>query len=365
MNTTKTRDHKVAQIGQLMVAVALTAALAACGGGGGGDSAPTPSPPPPTPAPPPPAPSPSTAGDLSSTVQPTTYTTGSSQANAYAALNAARLQGGFGTLAQNAALDSEAQDQADFIAANYTVASAVGGVEFNATALTTLQPDGNETGHVQLTTLANQTHYIGYLPSDRASHFGYPSADVSESATFGNWSAEAGTTCVSELLQSPSHRQLLLDPRFRDFGIGLDAQEFNTAGTISATDCYIATAAESYSYSTTGQATAPTGWVGIYPADGSTVYATDDIHGHGFAPSVTVDSHLTLTVTSFVITDSSGAVVPTTLNADALTTSTFANWAVATPNAVLNPSTSYTVNFQGSAGGTAIAKVWTFTTPAN
>lgn len=363
MNT-MTRDRKVAHIGQLMVAVALTATLAACGGGGGGDSAPPPAPTPIPNPPPPPAPSPS-AGDLSSTVQPTTYTVGSSQANAYATLNAARLQGGFGTVAQNAALDSEAQSQADFIAANYTVPSAVGGVEFNATALAALQPDGNETGHVQLSTLPDQTHFTGYLPSDRAAHFGYPSADVAESAGFGNWSAEAGATCVSELLLSPSHRQLLLDPRFRDFGVGVDALPFNTAGTISATDCYIATAAQSFTYSTTGQATAPTGWVGIYPADGTTVFATDDIHGHGFAPSVTVDSQLTLTVTSFIITDSTGTVVPTTLNADAITTSTFANWAVATPNAVLNPSTTYTVNFQGSAGGTAIAKAWTFTTPAN
>ncbi len=366
--STTTRDRKVTQIGKLMAAVAMAAALAGCGGGGDDNAAPPPaSTPVPAPSSPTPVPSPAapTTGDMSSTVLLPTYAAGSPKLNAYTALNATRLQGGFGTLAQNDALDSEAQGQADFIAANYTVASAsaVGGVEFNAAALSAFQADGNETGHVQLTTLPDESYYTGYLPSARAVHFGYPSANVAESATFGNWSADAGATCVSELLQSPSHRQLLLDPRFRDFGIGIDALPWNAARTISATDCYIATAAESYAYSASGQATAPTGWVGTYPPDGSTVFATDDSHGHGFAPSLTVDSKLALTVSSFTITDSDGRLVPTTLNADAITTSVFSNWAVATPNNDLRASTIYTVNFQGSAGGIAIAKVWTFATP--
>ena len=358
MNTMK-RDRKLAQIDQLVAVIAMTTALAGCGGGDSGPAS--------TPAPgPAPAPAPApTTGDLSSIVEPTTYAAGGSRLNAYAALNAARLQGGFGAVTQSAPLDAEAQDQADFVAANYTVSSGIGGVTFNVTSLAALQPDGNETGHVQLTTLPDETHYIGYLPSDRATYFDYPSTDLAESAAYGNWSAEAGATCVSELLQSPEHRQLLLDPRFRDFGVGIVSLPWNSDGSISASACYVATAARSYDYSANGQATAPTDWVGIYPPDGSTVSATDDGHGHGFAPSVTVNSKLALTVTVFTITDNNGQVVPTTLNADALTTAIWANWAVATPNAVLQPSTSYTVNFQGSASGIAIAKVWTFTTPAN
>ncbi len=77
------------------------------------------------------------------------------------------------------------------------------------------------------------------------------------------------------------------------------------------------------------------------------VSATDDGHDQS-RTSVTVDSKLALTVTVFTITDKNGQAVPTTLGADALTTAIWANWAVATPNAVLRPSTSYTVNFKGS-----------------
>ena len=362
MNMTK-RNCRLDRVDRLMVACFVSAGLAACGGGGdpgtGAPAAPTP--------PPPPAPAPvaQSAGDLSSTVLPSTYPASGSKSSAYAALNAARLQGGFGTLAQSDALDSEAQDQADFIAANYTVPSGLGGVSFNGTALESIQADGNETGHVQLTTLPDQTHYVGYLPSYRATHFGYPSADVAESAVFGNWMADAGVTCVAELLQSPAHRQLLLDPRFRDFGVGIDSLPWNSDGSIRASDCYIATAARSYAYSATGQATAPSGWVGIYPPDGSTTSGRDDLHGHGFAPSVTVDSRLTLVVNSFTITDSSGQVVPTTLNMDALSTGMFANWAFATPSAPLDAGGTYTVNFQGMAGSMAIAKVWRFATSPN
>jgi hypothetical protein len=103
--------------------------------------------------------------------------------------------------------------------------------------------------------------------------------------------------------------------------------------------------------------------VAVYPANGSTVPSTDDSHGHGYAPSVTVDSHLALTVSSFTIVDGNGNAVPTTLNADALATG-YANWAFATPNAALSLNTTYSVSFQGSAGGAVISKTWTFATQA-
>ena len=351
-------------IARLAVLFAATVALTGCGGGSGASGtppAPTPAAPVPTPAP-----VPGTAGDLSSTVQPTTYTTGGREATAYAALNAARLAGGFGTVAQNVALDDEANNQASFVAANYAIDSGFGGLDWNAVALAALQPDGIETGHIQLSTLPG---YTAYSATDRAVHFGYPSTGiVAESASFFDAVAggDNGTTCVTDLLSSPGHRQAILDPRFRDVGIGYStlSQPFsNTNATLFGQACYIATAAQTTTYSSTGEATAPTGWVAIFPADGATVSSIGDSHGHGYAPSVTVDSSLALTVTSFTITDGSGNVVPTTLNLDA-GQSGFANWAFATPNAVLAVSTTYTATFAGSAGGAAISKTWTFTTPA-
>jgi uncharacterized protein YkwD len=354
---------------RLALSMALVASLAACGGGGGGDASPAPSPAPaPAPAP---APSPST-GDLSTTVKATSYTAGSRQDDVYQAVNTVRKDGGFGTVAQSVALDNEAQNQADWVAAHYTMASPFGGVTFDGGAIVARQPDGSETGHVQVSTFSGST---GYSATDRAVHFGYSSNnDVAEGAAFYTVqpaAASDASTCVNDLLMSPGHRQLLLDPRFRDVGIGYTtlSQPFDTSGFYSQ-DCFIATAAPSNTYSSTGLATAASDWVAVFPADGATVSSTMDGHAgsngvvHGYAPSVTVDSHLTLTVNSFTITDPSGAVVPTTLNTDALNQSGWTNWAFATPNAVLQANTTYTVNFQGSAGGKAIAKVWTFTTPA-
>lgn len=350
---------------QLTILFTLTATLAACGGGSGGDSSPTSSPvSAPSPAP---ASAPST-GDLSTTIQPTTYTAGGREAAAYAALNAVLQSGGFGTVAQNSSLDQEANNQAAFAANNYTIASGFGGLDWNSPELAQLQPDGTETGHVQLSTLPG---YTAYSATDRAVHFGYPvGAPVAESAAFfvGATSADNGNTCVSGLLSSPPHRQLVLDPRFRDVGIGFSTLSQQYASSNAAQfgqSCYIATGAQSSAYSSTGEATAPTAWVGTFPANGSPVSIYGD-NGHGYAPSVTVDSTLTLTISSFTIVDASGNLVATTTNADALPASAgFTNWAFATPNVPLTPNTAYKVTFVGAAGGMSIAKTWTFTTGSN
>lgn len=345
---------RLSRVGIVML---FAGALAACGGGGGDQGAPAPGP---MPSPPPP-------GDLSTTITATTYGSGTARALVYQALNETRLSFGSGTVAQASELDSEAQAQADYIAQNYVQNDSFGGVEFNALALEALQPDGLESGHVMLQGLPG---YVAYSPADRATHFGYPSTEVGEAATFPTdlpLAANQSADCVSGLETSPGHRELLLDPRFRDLGIGLHtlSQAFDNNGSgLFSFACYLAVGARASTYSASGLATAPADWVGLYPADGATVWSTGDGHGHGYAPSVTVDSHYSLTVTSFTITDPKGALVPVTLNADALVDAQFANWAFATPNAALATSTSYTVHFVGTANGTAIDKTWHFTTPA-
>jgi len=361
---TSTTTSRLAITATLMSLIVI---LEGCGGGGGSAPAPAPAPAPtPTPAPVP-APAPGPAGDLSSTIAPTTYTASGREALAYQALNSVRQAGGFGTVAQNSALDSEAVNQAAFVAANYTIASGFGGLDWNAVTLAALQPDGTETGHDQ--TLSNLPGYTGYSPTARAVHFGYATSPVvaEDASFFTAMTAPAnGTSCVTDLLRSPGHRENLLDPRFRDVGIGYStlSQPFDSSNaTLFGQSCYFATAAKVGTYSSTGLATAPSGWIGIYPADASTVSSTNNSHGHGFAPSVTVDSNLALITTTFTVVDSNGNTVPTTLNVDAQSKG-YANWAFATPNAALALNTTYTVNFVGTAGGKAVTKTWTFTTPA-
>ncbi len=354
------------KLSNLAIAMSMVATLAACGGGGGSDSAAAPAPAP--------APAPvgaPTAGDLATTVQPATYPAGSHESSAYQAVNAARMAGGFGTLAQATAIDQEAADQAAYVAENYAVADSSGGLDWDVAALMAKQPDGNETAHVQLSTMPG---YIGYAATDRATHFGYPSIGaVAEDASFtvASIGMDLGADCVAALLASPGHRQALLDPRWRDIGVGFAdlAKPFDSPATMQASACYVATAVRSQTWGSTGYATAPAGWVGLWPIDGSTGLDIVDSHGHGYAPSVTVDSSKILTTTSFTIADSSGSVVPTTLNAD-LQQGVWGNWAFATPNATaLATGTTYTVHFvgsaapaDGSAAAVAIDRVWTFTT---
>jgi len=364
-----TRNSRALCLAELMAAVALAASLAACcGGGGGSDDASAPAPAPaPTPAAPAPAP---TTGDLATTVKAASYTGGSHEALAYQAVNDVRLAGGLGTVAQSTALDAEAGSQADYAAATFTTLNTVtGGPIFDSSKYMALDANGNEAAHVQP---SDAQGFTGYLAANRAAHFGYPSSYVAEVAAFpmqqltGATATTDAASCVAQIIASPAHRELLLDPSFRDVGIGFKVLAAPADGVSRfAFDCYIATAAASSSYSVTGMATAAEDWVGIYPADGSTVSALGDGHGGGYAPSVTVDSHLKLAALLFTITDAGGQVVSTTLNGDALAAGKgFDNWAFATPTAPLQPSTTYTVNFQGSAGGKAIAKVWAFTTPA-
>ncbi len=348
------RHRNLARVAERMAIVSLAASLAACGGGGGDSGTPTPPPPPPAPAP-----APASAGDLSTTVHATTYAAGSRQALAYAVLNTVRLTGGYGTLAQSADLDAETQNQADYVSADDIVINTVLGGPMYVDLTVLREPGDLELAHAQL---PGTPGFIAYTPAARATHFGYTSANLAEvSAAYTTLPAPTtdSTECLARLLASPGHRQGLLDPRFRDVGIGFDTlAPAATDGSLFAMGtCYLTTGAA------TGAATAPAGWAGIYPPDGSTVSALDDGHGHGYAPSVVVDSSLTLTVNSFVVTDANGTLVPVTLGLDADTSLT--NWAFATPNAALAPNTEYTVTFNGSAGGRAINKTWRFTTPAS
>ena len=338
---------------RLAFATSMVAALAACGGGGGGSS---------TVQPPAPSPAPSPSGDISSVIQPATYAASGREELTYQALNHIRQAGGFGTLTQSTALDAAAKNQADYASANYVVQGTNGsGLFYEAET----QP-----GMYYLQTQGVGA-FVGEAAIDRAVAFGYP-RDVTLQETVDLFTSNLDPTtdagyCVNNTLASPSARSFLLDLRYRNMGVGYSTltQPISPGSAFYMSDCYLTVAAPGVEYSAAHLATAPAGWVGVYPPDGSTATFrfNSDNTSHGFAPSVTVDSQLTLTTTSFTITDASGAVVPTTLNLDAVSPP-LPNWAFATPNAPLAPNATFTATFVGTAGGSAISRTWTFVTPA-
>ena len=244
----------------LKVLFALTAAsaLVACGGGGGGDSpassptptpapaptptpspAPTPAPTPtPTPAPAPtptPAPAPANNGTLVATVPAAVYSD-TRRRDAFAQLNAVRLGAGAGLLAQATALDTSAQDHADYLTTNgYNTASSA---------------------HYETAGLPG---YTGASPFDRMTNAGFAWRSAGE--VIGDiGSSSSSSDCVGDLLDTVYHAVLMLGT-YVDVGFG-----YGTGGAAGMCTIDMGSLA-----SGAGLQIPPSGAVVAYPFGGSTV----------------------------------------------------------------------------------------------
>ncbi len=74
----------------------------------------------------------------------------------------------------------------------------------------------------------------GFMPGDRITRAGYPFATYAENnnRVSGSYSGEPGTDKVREAfeswMESPGHRENILNPAFREVGIGLWAGRYAT-----------------------------------------------------------------------------------------------------------------------------------------
>jgi uncharacterized protein YkwD len=366
---------RAAPMQSLKVLFALTAAaaLVACGGGSDSPSpaptpvpSPTPAPTPsPTPAPTPtpsPAPSPGVGsnGTLQTSVPAAVYSD-SRHLNGFNQLNAVRLGAGAGLLAQSTALDTSAQDHADYLTAN----------GFNTTS----------SAHTESSSFPG---YTGVNPFDRMTNAGYTWGYATE--VIGDiGSSSASSDCVGDLLDTVYHAVSMLS-RVTDVGFG-----YGTGG--AAGMCTIDMASPLSGGS--ARQIPPSGAIVAYPFGGATV-AHGTFHVSRESPRVAKallpnDDAGTpvlvgfrnqdyvaggkVTITQFSLANSSGANVPgvilgganvsgsgITVNADASIDASFAVFVASSPL----PAGSYTVTLHGSiAGGRALAlSTWTFNVAA-
>jgi len=342
---------------KLLFALTAASALVACGGGSGDASSPTPAPAPsPTPAP---SPGVGSNGTLQ-TVVPAAVYADARHRDGFDQLNAVRLGAGAGLLAQSTALDTSAQDHADYLTTNgYNTASS---------------PHYETAGY---------TGYTGVQPSDRMTNAGYSWGYAAE--VIGDiGSSSASSDCVGDLLDTVYHAAIMLG-RAVDVGFGYGT---GTAAGMCTIDMGSPLAGGS------ALQIPPSGAVVAYPFGGSTVaHGTFRVANESprvsttLLPNATAGTPIvvgfrnqdvvaggTVTITRFSLADASGATVPgvilggagvggTNVNADS--DAGLEDFGVFVPSSPLAAG-SYTVTLQASiSGGRALAlSTWSFTVAA-
>jgi hypothetical protein len=359
---------------KLVTAVAAASLiLSACGGGGGGGSNSTaPASGASAPAVPPTA---ASGVAIQTSVPAPTYAADSYQLAAFNAINSYRDAMGVGMLKQDPILDTAAQAHALYLFSNLT-----------AKNIATL--DHNE--------LVGNLNYYGDTPLSRAQKAGAPSTEyVGENAAAGvaqPTAAAAAADCVGQALASVYHLSALVgNPETLGLGYApADAAYPIYTCTTELGTLTGVTGSPISGYSYAGGQLLPIGEVFSSPYENENGVAlamrsespnpAPDVAAPGRPILVKVNSSNadTLTVASFVLTDSAGTQVAARILVPAAAQSGSTAQTVSDPNsllpngtAVLLPlaplksSTTYTVAFNGARDGSAVSSTWTFTTAAN
>jgi uncharacterized protein YkwD len=273
-------------------------------------------------------------------------------------LNTLRVQGGFGAMAHNSALDAAARNHANYMYLNYR-----SGNQWNWPLMSSVDPaTGWLTGHTE--TLGS-VGFTGVFPIDRAATAGFNTSYVGEVIEFGNtgfyYPRYAG--CIDGLLSTVFHRSGLLYYGSREFGSTvMFSPDFNDFVCIIEPAINPANSPQP-----------PAGWVAVYPVPDQqnvkTLFfneAPDPVPSSpikGNPASIYVEPQNTLTVFSFVLRDPSGASVPAKLLTSADFPAYLATYmAYLVPLGPLNSNTEYTAHFVGQNSGAPLVRTWSFHT---
>lgn len=341
-------------------------ALSGCGGGAGGatsGSGGSTGNDPGTPAPDP--------GNLLTTLPSATYATGSREAQIFSEINAVRGTQ-FGYMVQSTNLDKAAASHALYLQTNDVVPMidpsgiqvVINGILMSQMGVQYYAVDpstGIIGGHSED---VGKPGFTGATPADRESAAGFIGSGSEVVAQENVPLFPTSMPCVANLVNTVYHQAALLTPTYSSVGIGVS----------NLPNVYDRTCVIDFGTPKPIQVTLPDGWVGVYPTDKATgtpramwnredpdpapEYAT-------IGSPVSVYSKDTLTVTAFTLTGPTGPVpakVMTKATSGAYLTGT---QAFLVPNGALALNTTYTASFQGSQGGVAINKTWSFTTVAS
>ncbi|MEC0227077.1 S-layer homology domain-containing protein [Paenibacillus alba] len=207
-------------------------------------------------------------------------------------------------------------------------------------------------GHVEL---PGEVGFTGQSIADRLTYVGYKISGYGEVVNYVDNTNNSG---IQGLIDAPYHRSLMLDPTAIEFGIGIasSAPKITVSNIGYKASSNTPTA---YYYPYSGQTNVPTSW---YAAETPNPLAPFGKEGAlvGYPITISATEFKNVNFSSATITDSSGN------NTDYYKTdasNSSKGIVVLTPKTPLNPSTTYTVHFEGSlTSGTTIQKEWTFTT---
>jgi len=344
------RRREVGALFRTAALATVASLVSACGGGGGGSAPEPPSPPAPAPSP---APTPAPTGPIAAQMTvPTPVGYDAERLAAFNRLNEIRLSAGLGMVAQSTAMDQAAQAHADWMVAN------------------------DQFSHQE------QAGSVGFVAESwplRDEAFGYVPVGGSEvMAASGHASAE-----VDALVNGVYHRAGMLAFEPVDAGIGWSG---GSGAHVAMPLVIDMTRPGLDAVRGLGQAAQQTiGGVSIWPLDHATgvplrlgLESPNPVPGRdvltlGTPASITIDRLKTISAVSFVVTNTAtGAVVPT----QTLTNQNDPNFLVqpsfvaAIPLVVLDPHTTYSVDFSGSAkafdGSTeSVNRAWSFTTASH
>lgn len=173
--------------------------------------------------------------------------------------------------------------------------------------------------------------------------------------------------CVDGLLSSVFHRNGLLYYGLEEFG----------SAVVSSADGFTYVCILEPATNPANSRYPPSGWVGIYPLPEQQAVTTSLANGkgenpdplptvsglHGSPVSIYIRPYDVLTVSSFELRDSSGALVVASL----LTEAEFPSYLTSgmahlVPHTPLRSNTRYTAQFSGLNNGVPLTRVWSFTT---
>src|SRR5471032_530671 len=295
-----------------------------------------------------------TLGNLQTTVPTPTYTAGSQELAFFTAYNAFRQAEGLGLLAQNTKLDTADKNHLNYLMVN---------PDLN---LSSLDPTtGRPLFHIED---PKRPGFTGVQELDRANYAQYGGVFVGEEGAYG--SGQGSAKALAALIGGIYHRAGLMFQGPRDFGIavGTDALQTTvmTLGYVSTPQTNASDFFGTYPQANqTGVGLSAT-WElpNPYPDLANTDLATKT----GYPINVVVNQNTTLAVTTFTVTEA-GQSAP--MDARLFTAATdpnkelVANTAFLVAKTAFKPNTTYTVSFAGTANGTAITKMWSFTTGAS
>lgn len=251
-------------------------------------------------------------------------------------INYRRHQAGLSPLTRNLRLDRAAMGQSSYLKANSLVS------------------------HVQT---VGKPGFTGATLTDRlaASGYGFANTGHAYGEVIAATGSNSGFNAADELVAAIYHRFVVLEPMSKQAGVaaisGRSETYFTADTTADGLDQGLGVG-HFITYPASAQADVPI----LFHNDGEKPEPVPGRHDVGFPVSVHADLLSSLQVQRFLLRPKGGTALPVQLLTSSLDPNTPTSAAAIIPLEVLQPETTYEVQFVGRVDGVQVARNWQFTT---